>query len=82
MELKLLSSDYFYDPSFQLKVIERDPELPYPLHSHDFSELVLIVSGKGVHFTPKSSFSLLPGHIFIVHTDALHGYSEVENLHL
>lgn len=82
MELKLLSSDYFYDPSFQLKVIERDPELPYPLHSHDFSELVLIVSGKGVHFTPKSSFSLLPGHLFIVPPDALHGYRDVENLHL
>ncbi len=82
MELKLLSSDYFYDPSFEIKVIERDPELPYPLHSHDFYELVLIVSGTGVHFTPKNSFSLLPGHLFVVAPGTLHGYRDVENLRL
>ncbi|MFA5467836.1 MAG: helix-turn-helix domain-containing protein [Sphaerochaetaceae bacterium] len=82
MELKLLSSDYFYDPVFPLKVIERNPELPYPLHSHDFYELVLIVSGKGTHFTTKGSFTILPGHVFIVAPSVQHGFRDVEDLRL
>ncbi|MDX9939545.1 MAG: AraC family transcriptional regulator [Sphaerochaetaceae bacterium] len=82
MNLKLLSSDYFYDPSFKMKVIERDPELPYPLHSHDFFELVVIVSGKGTHYTVANSFSLLPGNVFVITPGLEHGYRDVENLRL
>lgn len=82
MNLKLLASDYFYDPSFTMKVIERDPELPYPLHSHDFFELVVIASGKGTHFTNTNSFSLLPGHVFVITPGMEHGYKDVEDLRL
>jgi AraC family L-rhamnose operon transcriptional activator RhaR/AraC family L-rhamnose operon regulatory protein RhaS len=82
MNLKLLSSDYFYDPSFKLKVIERDPELPYPLHSHDFFELVVIVSGIGTHFTQSNSFTLHPGNVFVITPGLEHGYRDVENLRL
>ncbi|MDC7244541.1 MAG: helix-turn-helix domain-containing protein [Sphaerochaetaceae bacterium] len=82
MKLKLLSSDFFYSPDFALKVIDRDPELPYPLHSHDFYELVIIVSGKGEHFTEGNSFSLFPGNVFVVTPGLEHGYKNVENLHL
>ena len=82
MKLKLLSSDFFYSPQFALKVIDRDPELPYPLHSHDFFELVIILSGKGEHFTTGNSFSLFPGNVFVVTPGMEHGYKNVENLHL
>ncbi|MFA7370773.1 MAG: AraC family transcriptional regulator [Sphaerochaetaceae bacterium] len=63
-------------------MIERNPELPYPLHSHDFYELVLIVSGKGTHFTTKGSFTILPGHVFIVAPSVQHGFRDVEDLRL
>ncbi len=82
MNLKLLASDYFYDPSFKMKVIERDPELPYPLHSHDFFELVVIVSGKGTHFTESNSFPLVPGNVFVITPGLEHGYQDVQDLHL
>lgn len=82
MNLKLLSSDYFYDPSFKMKVIERDPELPYPLHSHDFYELVVIISGKGTHFTRSNSFQLHPGNVFVITPGLEHGYRDVQNLRL
>lgn len=82
MELKLLAADYFYDPAFKMKVIERDPELPYPLHSHDFYELVVIISGSGTHFNTTHSFTLLPGHVFVIPPEAKHGYKDVHNLRL
>lgn len=82
MELKLLASDYFYDPDFKMKIIERDPELPYPLHSHDFYELVVIISGKGTHFTRSNAFSLYPGNVFVITPGLEHGYRDVENLRL
>lgn len=82
MNVKLLSSDFFYSPSFNLKVIERDPEIPYPLHSHDFYELVIIVSGTGEHFTSKNSFTLYPGNVFLITPDLEHGYRNVKNLRL
>ena len=82
MNLKLLSTDYFYDPAFRLKVIERDPELPYPLHSHDFFELVVIVSGKGSHFTQANEISLMPGNVLAIPPECEHGYRNVEGLRL
>ncbi len=80
MNLKLYASDYFYDPKFQIKVIERNPELPYPLHSHDFYELVVIVSGSGVHFTRQNEFTLMPGNIFVITPGMEHGYKDVHQL--
>ncbi len=82
MNLKLLSSDYFYDSAFKMKVIERNPELPYPLHSHDFYELVVIVSGTGTHFTQSNSFTLHPGNVFVITPGLEHGYHDVDNLRL
>ncbi|PKL11956.1 MAG: AraC family transcriptional regulator [Spirochaetae bacterium HGW-Spirochaetae-8] len=82
MSLKLYASDYFYDPSFQMKVIERDPELPYPLHSHDFFELVVIVSGKGTHFTVGNDFAVQAGNVFVITPGLEHGYREVRDLRL
>lgn len=82
MNLTLLSSDFFYSPQFSLKVIERDPEIPYPLHSHDFYELVIIVNGKGDHITPDNTFSLFPGNVFVISPGHKHGYKNVEDLHL
>lgn len=82
MRLTLLSSDYFYDPNFHLKVIERDPELPYPLHSHDFFELVVIDSGRGTHFTLNNSFLLMPGNVFVIPPGLEHGYRDIEELRL
>ncbi|MDD4219611.1 MAG: helix-turn-helix domain-containing protein [Sphaerochaetaceae bacterium] len=82
MNLKLLASDYFYDPSFTLKVIDRDPELPYPLHSHDFYELVVIISGSGTHFTKTNTFTLAPGTVFVIPPGLEHGYRNLKEVHL
>ncbi len=80
VRLKLFANDYFYDPGFQMKIIKRDPELPYPLHSHDFYELVFIVSGHGTHFTKDNEFQLHAGNLFVIVPGMEHGYKDVKDM--
>ncbi|NLK14668.1 MAG: helix-turn-helix domain-containing protein [Spirochaetales bacterium] len=82
MSLILRASDYFYDPSFPIKVLDRDPEIPYPLHSHDFWELIVIVSGSGTHFDTAGSFELTSGNVFVIPPGFKHGYRDVRDLRL
>lgn len=79
-KLQLFANDYFYDPTFPLKVLRRDPELAYPLHSHDFFELVIISSGKGIHFGKSHEFTLMPGNVFVIPPGMEHGYKEIQDL--
>ncbi len=76
----LLESTYFHEPTLPVKVIKRDPELPYRLHSHQFHELVLIVSGRGITYTPESEYPLAEASLFYVPRGVMHGYKDVEDL--
>jgi AraC-like DNA-binding protein len=50
------------------------------LHRHDFSELVVILGGRGVHFSSNEEYELKTGDAFVVTT--AHGYRDTENLSL
>ncbi len=65
-----------------LRFIRRNPQIPYPLHSHDFSELVIILGGRGTHLTRFSRFELSAGDVFVINGDTIHGYENTDNLHL
>ncbi len=76
----LTETSYFYEPTMQLKVIKRDPELPYRLHSHEFHELVFVTGGRGINFTQTEQINLREGSVFFVPPGVEHGYKDVENL--
>lgn len=76
----LSDTSYFWEPTMQLKVIKRDPEIPYRLHSHEFNELVFVVSGRGINFTKSEQQPLQEGSIFFIPPGVEHGYKDVENL--
>lgn len=78
----LLSRDFFDDTLLKLRVIERNPQIPFPLHSHDFSELVIILSGNGTHFTEDAEFRVLPGDVFVIENGFSHGFKDLDNLRL
>jgi AraC-like DNA-binding protein len=80
--MKLTTDDFFHDDSFHLKVIERDPELPYSLHSHDFFELVVIVSGTGLHCYEHAEYPVVAGNVFAIAPGTEHGYRHVHQLRL
>ena len=76
----LSDTSYFYEPTMQMKVIKRDPELPYRLHSHEFNELVFVVSGRGVNFTATDQLALREGSVFFIPPGVEHGFKDVDNL--
>jgi len=74
--------DEFTHSGEPIRFIRRNPQIPYPLHNHDFSELVIILSGRGTHITKYSRFELLAGDVFVINGETSHGYENPENLHL
>jgi AraC family L-rhamnose operon transcriptional activator RhaR/AraC family L-rhamnose operon regulatory protein RhaS len=71
---------FFNEKNFHVRTIKRDPEIPYSLHSHEFFELVIVISGAGKHLTETESNIIGGGSAFLIPPNTLHGYGEVENL--
>ncbi len=70
-----------------------DPDLPFafththgfsncPLHKHNFSELVIIFNGKGIHFTHNYESLIETGDVFVVPNNIGHGYKNAETIYL
>ncbi len=78
----LTENIFFHEPSLQLKVVKRDPELPFRLHSHEFYELVLVIRGSGIHFSNHGEFQLGEGSVFFIPPGMQHGYKDVKDLAL
>ena len=52
----------------------------YPMHNHDFYELVVILSGKAIHIIEDEEYPIEAGHIFIINGEKSHGYRDVDGL--
>jgi len=65
-----------------LMVIRREPQIPYPLHTHSFAELVVIISGTGYHRVAGNLLPVAAGDVFVILGDRAHGYENLANLHL
>ncbi len=76
----LSESMFFRENRLPIKVLLRDPEIPFSLHSHDFYELVVVVSGKGTHLLANDSRHLQEGMVFFIKPGTTHGYADIDNL--
>jgi AraC-like DNA-binding protein len=65
---------------FPLAVRHMRDHGPTSLHNHDFTELVVILSGCGEHYSSGASYRVIAGDAFVV-TQA-HGYRDTECLEL
>ncbi len=72
----------FTNSNEPIRFIRRNPQIPFPLHTHDFSELVIILSGRGTHITKYSRFELSAGDVFVINGETTHGFENPKNLHL
>lgn len=52
------------------------------LHTHDFSELVLVLHGTGVHISPAGDYPIGAGDVFVLHGNQAHGYRDTADLEL
>ncbi len=74
----LSRSDFLANKTLPLKLIRRDPQEEYSLHSHEFSELVIVYRGSGEHLIYGERRHISAGDIFLIKGQTRHGY---ENLH-
>ena len=54
----------------------------FRMHKHAFSELVVIVGGKGKHLVNSYVFDLSPGDVFVIKGSIAHGFSNAYDLEL
>ena len=53
---------------------------PFPRHVHDFSELVVVTGGSGVHAIDGFSYDVQAGDIYMVLGDTAHGFEQASDL--
>ncbi len=82
MKVHLLKRDVFNPPNSPVAMARRTPQWAFDMHTHDFSELVVIVGGKGMHLTENETYPVQRGDVFIITGDQSHGYDQLEDLNL
>ncbi|MCK3657753.1 hypothetical protein A4G18_03270 [Pasteurellaceae bacterium Pebbles2] len=82
MALKLLASEFFADANQNIAIEPRQPQSNYPEHTHNFSEIVVVTSGRGRHIINGYPQELHQGTVLYIKADDFHLYENVENLNL
>lgn len=69
-----VSDDFFFE--IQKCPLTRD----FPVHNHDFSELVVILEGSGIHIIDTEEYPVKAGQVYVINEGTSHGYKQVNNL--
>ncbi|OCG14713.1 hypothetical protein A9G09_05150 [Gilliamella sp. wkB292] len=80
--LHLFRQDYFIADINTVTVEKRDHQQPFPLHDHDFHEIVIVCSGNGLHHWNDYIYPITSGDILYINPKDIHGYESVNNLKL
>ena len=52
----------------------------FDIHTHDFSELVIVLGGTAIHMTDHGNYPLVAGDVFVLNGDMAHGYDQCVSL--
>lgn len=80
--LRLYKQDYFISKMNTVTVEKRDHQHPFPLHDHDFYEIVIVCSGNGLHYWNDYIYPITSGDILYINPNDVHGYESVNDLKL
>jgi AraC-like DNA-binding protein len=80
--LKLRGREFFRGESQFVVVEPRSPQPAFPLHGHDFYELVIVASGNGWHVLNGEPHLLSCGDVVYLETEDRHAFDEVNDLYL
>lgn len=70
----------FRRDGFPLVILRQTPQGPVGLHSHLFTELVVILGGRGRHYSGADEYEIMAGDCFVVR--GAHGYKDTDKLAL
>jgi AraC-like DNA-binding protein len=82
MPRTLRAKDWFHPDGFPLAVERREPQEPFGLHGHDFSEVVVVTGGRGTHRIGREAWPLSAGDVFVVKGREAHEYVDPRELAL
>jgi AraC-like DNA-binding protein len=80
--MKLLARDFFRAESQFVVVEPRSPQPLFPLHEHEFDEIVIVASGNGWHILNDEPHLLSCGEVFYLRAGDRHAFDEVHDLYL
>ncbi|EIO3977683.1 helix-turn-helix domain-containing protein [Vibrio vulnificus] len=69
-------------PHFKFAYVDGHHHSDFGLHKHDFSELFLVVSGKGNHLVASHVYPLTAGDVFVINGDIEHAFQDVDRLEI
>jgi AraC family L-rhamnose operon transcriptional activator RhaR/AraC family L-rhamnose operon regulatory protein RhaS len=78
----LKSAEWFPTDGFPIAIEARHPQEPFPPHKHEFSEIVIVTGGRGIHVVGRESWHLAAGDVFVICGPRIHEYGELEKLNL
>ncbi len=79
----LLTFDRFFtDQQLPIHIAEERPQETTPPHSHEFSELVIICRGLGIHHLHHCEYPISAGDVFVIPRRCIHAYTNLRNLTL
>ncbi|MBN8219112.1 MAG: helix-turn-helix domain-containing protein [Spirochaetes bacterium] len=73
---------FFARSGLPLHVIHDQSQNAVPMHDHDFCELVLVLSGRGLHHTDTGEYAVAAGDVFLIRPAEKHGYTQVESFQI
>jgi len=79
---RLKTEDWFHPDGFPLTVERRNPQEPFPPHAHEFSEIVIVTGGRGLHVTGTETWELQKGDAFVIGGSRPHHFRDLRDLRL
>jgi AraC-like DNA-binding protein len=80
--LKLQGHEFFNGDTHCVVVEPRTPQPSFPLHEHDFCELVIVASGNGWHVLNDEPHLLSCGEVLYLSPEDRHAFEQVNDLYL
>ncbi|MEW6304104.1 MAG: AraC family transcriptional regulator [Verrucomicrobiota bacterium] len=68
------------DPNFRFKIATVDETDEFPLHSHEYEELGIVLAGRAIHLTECENYTLEAGDVFVIHARCRHGLIQPQGL--
>lgn len=82
MPRTLRSRSVFPEKDFPIRVMRTERHSATSLHSHEFTELVVIMNGRGRHVLDGETYPIETGDVFVIRGDMVHGYKDTEKMGL
>lgn len=70
------------DAALRFNVLFVKHDGAFKMHSHEYSELVIVLGGRGVHLTDYENYPLEEGDVFVITGNTRHGFAEAQDLKL